>query len=648
MKKILLTLAAFTSLGLGIHNSYAQTTIVSQDFESTTGTSLPTGWSQVSSLPGAWVTGTNATLASADFQIPAHTRFVGINDDMDSSANNIADTLLMPAFSLSGVTGAYLSFDLSYLHGNYGDSFFPDDTESFKILVSTDNGTSWSTLSTDPGNTVYYWETRHLSLASYNNDASVMVAYVYSDHGGWEYGVAMDNISVTVPPAVDLALTSLTPLAGSVSTYALANSSTTLGGTVTNNAGTAVTSFDVNYIFNNGAVVTTTISGNVPAFGTYNFTDASAITFPATAGTYPVKAWISLTGDAVSSNDSASTAITTVSHMPAKRLLFEESTGAWCGWCVRGLVYMDSLWQLKESSTSIVAVHDSSEGPDGMYSENNLTRNYDHYQDSKITGFPTIIVDRSVQDDPGNALVDYANMINNFGFADLSLTGNTWGGIVTATVSVTPAIKMTGDYRLAMVITEDSVHGTGTAFSQNNYYSEGYYSYYGNPPGALTYQGVDYYNLPTSITGEHFPFVARYTVPDMLVSPNGVANSLPDTMNAGTTYNYSFNPVTMASNWVGKNLRIVIMLIDNNSSNATYGQVLNTVNTSYTLGVANVTAGIEAVRLFPNPASQQAYLAFSLQQTSNVQLAVYDMVGRLVYRRSAAYYSYRRSCSRNI
>ena len=40
---------------------------------------------------------------------------------------------------------------------------------------------------------------------------------------------------------------------------------------------------------------------------------------------------------------------------------------------------------------------------------------------------------------------------------------------------------------------------------------------------------------------------------------------------------------------------------------------------------------VSKATLYPNPASQQVSVAFSLQQTSSVQLSVYDAVGHLVY-----------------
>lgn len=618
MKKILLS-SALALLGLGFGVTQAQT-ISSQDFEGTSGTSLPAGWSQVSSVPGAWVSGTSATFASSSFTVPDHTRFVGVNDDADSSTHNTSDTLFSPSFSLTGITGAYLNFDIAYLNGSYGG-----DQESFKIIASTDNGATWTLVSSDPGNTVYYWETRHLNLSSYDGDASVMLAYVYSDGGGWEFGVALDNIVVNVPPAVDIALSALTPAAGSTGSYGLAGSTVALGGTVTNNSPNAVSSFQFNYAVGSGAVQSSTITASIPAFGTYNL--SANASYPSAAGTQPLVAWVSESGDAIATNDSATTSLTAVSHMPVKRVMFEEATGTWCGWCVRGLVYMDSLYKTYANGVSIVSVHDQ----DTMSVETNNSMDYDQFISSKIQGYPSIVVDRAYVNDPSTAFQYYDALTNAFGFADLSMTGSTTGGNINATVNVTPAINLNGDYRLAMVVTEDSVHGTDAIWDQHNYYSSQVAAQYGNGPGDLVYEGTDFYNLPFEIPNLYFPFVNRITVPDMGDSPNGVANSLPPAMTAGSTYSYTFSAIPITSYWVPKNLRMVVMLIDNNPNNATYGQVLNSVNTAWPLGVANVSAGIEGVRLFPNPANQEAYLGFSLKQSSNVQVQVYDELGRMVY-----------------
>mgnify|MGYP001497226263 CR=1 FL=1 len=72
MKKLLLC----TSLLL-VGSAFGQ---YSEDFEGTTGTALPSGWTQVTAATdGGYLSGTD--MSSQYFPIPAHTRYVGTNDD---------------------------------------------------------------------------------------------------------------------------------------------------------------------------------------------------------------------------------------------------------------------------------------------------------------------------------------------------------------------------------------------------------------------------------------------------------------------------------------------------------------------------------------------------------------------------------------
>jgi hypothetical protein len=175
-----------------------------------------------------------------------------------------------------------------------------------------------------------------------------------------------------------------------------------------------------------------------------------------------------------------------------------------------------------------------------------------------------------------------------------------------------------------LVLTEDSVHGTAGGYAQHNYYSNGE-----NPSaGPLDGQGVNYQLLPTVIPAAqmYYKFVDRSTTPDLGVSPNGVAGSLPATMTAGSSYTYTFSNIALSNDWKSKNMRAVVFFIRNSD-----GVILNSDNTEYTLGIANVSAGIEGVNLYPNPANQLTNVEFTLKNSSNIQIEVSDMLGRTIY-----------------
>ena len=113
-------------------------TIFSEDFEGTSGSSLPASWSQSTlSTDGGWLSGTGTGLSSTSFGIPNHTRILATNDD-GCNCNKSADFLKSPAFDLLGYTTVYLSFDAFWFAGTYQGA-----TESADLMGSVDGGTTW-------------------------------------------------------------------------------------------------------------------------------------------------------------------------------------------------------------------------------------------------------------------------------------------------------------------------------------------------------------------------------------------------------------------------------------------------------------------------------------------------------------------------
>ncbi len=612
----------FLALGALMATSYQGRAQFMEDFESTTGTGLPTGWTQNVPSPSTasgWLSGTSATLASTYYAPNAHTRFVGVNDDKNATNSNPNSFLMSPSFSIPGTWAhPYLSFDCSYLKGHTNTT--PDTTEVATVEASIDGGTTWSVVTTLNANANFWWEPRYIDMSAYAGASNVMLGFRYKDGGAWLYGYSVDNVKVFDAPGTDLAITSLAPATGTAPSYVLGGGTINISGSVFNNGATAIPSYTVNYVFNGGSVVSTNVTTPVAPFSAGTFNASTPVTMPTTVGSYPLLAWVSASGDAVSSNDTAGLdTLNTVAFMPKKRILFEEPTGTWCGFCVRGIVYMDSLQQLHGNDVSIVSVHNS----DPMQADNTSSSAYDTYMGTKISGYPSLVVDRSPNvGDPSDAFTAYNALNSTFGFATVDFNTTLGTGGMTTTVDVTPATALNGDYRLEMIVTEDSVHGTASGWEQHNYYS-------GGSRGPLSWGPYNFVTLPAVIPGAtmYYDFVARTTYPTSLsANPNGVAGSLPATMAAGTTYHYTFPTVAIASNWATRNLRVVVALM-----NGTTGAVLNTTHTVWTLGVSNVNAGVEGVKVFPNPATEETHIAFNLSNASNVGITVYDAVGRVVY-----------------
>ncbi|MES2704064.1 MAG: T9SS type A sorting domain-containing protein [Bacteroidota bacterium] len=610
MKKLLLTVASLVALSAVSH---AQV-IYSEDFELTTGTSLPAGFTQTVAvgMPNdsvGWNSGINTTLGSTDFSPNAHTRFVAVNDDKKQFANNTNSLLKTGTFALPVGSTPYLSFACSYL-----DRTYMSISEEATVEVSLDGGTIWTVVTTLTGNTNFWWEPRYISLAAYAGSPSVMLGFRYKDNTGWMYGFAVDDISVFIPPAADLELVGIAPVTGSPASYATGGSNITVTGGVFNHGASTVTSFDVKYVFNGGATVTNTITGvSIAPFSTGTFTATTPVTMPTAIGPYPLQVWVSLAGDANTLNDSAALdTLNTVGFMPTKKIVFEEGTGTWCQWCPRGAVFMDSLAKLYGNAVSLVAVHNSASDPMTLPA-------YDAYVSANIGGYPSVLVDRRFETDPGNLLAMYTQHSTDFAFADVTAVGTLTGTNLTVAVGVKPALNLNGA-KLALVITEDDVHGTSSGYAQSNAYN-------GNPtPMSVNGFSFNTAGNPVPAANMHYDHVARSIDP----SVGGGSGLVPASMVASTNYTYTFTKA-LSTTWNRNKLHAVVMLIDGAN-----GAILNSQAITVTTGISDLTAGIENAVVYPNPATTEATVVFDVQNSTNVSISVYDMLGRVVYTAPAA------------
>ncbi len=580
--------------------------IYQEDFESATVPALPAGWTQMNNPATGWKTNSGTLSFTNGWAVPSHTKYAVV-DDWNNNELNDSVCLVSGNFSLSSVTNAYLKYDYYFVKAAYtGGSPF----ESAYVQIST-NGTDWTNIDTLVGNGSE-WQKHYVSLSSYGNQSNLKVRFMYQDGSNNSkklIGCAIDNVVIFVPPAKDLGLTGVTPVAGGQKAFATINTNKTLGGTVYNYGYTTITDYVVKYQQGSNTPISNTVTGvNIPPFSSYDFTCSNQYTMPGTLGDYPIKMWVELTGDADNTNDTGNTSITASAYTPNKKIFVEEGTGTWCGWCPRGAVYMDSLHNNYSSHFSLVAVHNG----DVM-----TMSTYDSFIGTLIGGYPSVVVDRSDVLDPSDLIDVYNSENDNFGYADITLTdvaANEFGYSLKA--SVKPAIDLSGDYRLALVLTEDDVHGSGSTWEQANYYS------YASANIPLTGAGLNWQSEPAHVSADkmYYDFVARAVVP----SPGGAPSSLPATMTANTTYDYTFN-TTIAQPFDRNKMRAIVILIRNSD-----GRVLNSNNITVPLGVSDKTAGVNMFSVYPNPAADVVYVNLSVDKTTKAQITVVDALGRTV------------------
>lgn len=627
MKKSLLCL----SLGLlAAGGAQAQTYYVSQNFNSVSAPALPANWA--SSPSGQWATGvpdnviTFAASAGVSFNDPNHMDAVAINGN-NTSANNAV--LELPSVSLSSsATNATIVYDIAFF-GFYLSSN-PNSKESMELVVSTNGGSSWTTVQTLSANSNSTWETHTANIGAYAGQSNLIFGFRYGNTGAQLVGAAMDNIMLLNPGANDIALLSVTPQAGASNSYGTVGAPINISGTVMNMGTSAITSYTIYYQQGANTPVGTVQSGNISSFGTGTFNNVS-FTIPS-AGNFPLKVWATVSGDTYHANDSSNATVTGVTTMPTKRLVFEEATGTWCGWCPRGAVGMDELAAQYPGAATQIAVHDQ----DPM-----MVSAYDNFIGGYISGYPSIVLDRNIVGDPGDITTMYNDHKNDFGYADVEIgTVNVSGTSVSVPVTVKPAVDI-NNAKLALVVTESNVRHQSsnppnyndTLWMQHNYYSP---AMNGGPNqgGTINAPLTGFDHASEYVDGMYYHFVARAASP---APGGGTVSGIPSTMTAGNTYSATLS-ATIDPSWTASNLQYDVLLINsdgsimNSASSATPTLLPILQDTAGNNSIANIKLGINKMELFPNPVvSNFATVSFDMTKTSNVTINVVDITGKVVF-----------------
>ena len=590
MKKILLSVSILIA-----GSSFAQ--IYTQNFESVTVPALPAGWSVVTTATdGGFISSTDYT--STYFDFPAHTKYVGTNDDV-CNCNKANEKLISDAISIPGTGTHVLNFE--YILGQYYG-------ETGEVGVSTDGGTNFTQLALlDPTNLsgAHVWTASSQSLAAYAGQ-TINLVWIYHDNADWGSGLMVDDVEIIALSPVDMEMTSLsiapTVAAGNVS----------ITGTVTNVGADNITSIDISW--NDGTGPNTqTFPVNLNFGDTYNFVHGTQLNASVANSPYSIDVCVIATSDADNSNDCLTGNVGVVSTLVDKFVLIEEKTGTWCQYCPTGAAAMDNTGAVEPNMIG-VAVHNA----DPM-----AVATYDSGSDNfpGFTGYPYAAADRINGDHAATIQTLFNGRENEVPPASISFT--TSAELVSGTITVTPSVDMvttlTGDYRLGVILVEDDVTGTGASWQQVNAYSGGATSV---PHGAYNWQTLP---NPTDVSAVFggYDHVGRALGGNQI---NGAAGSLPGTLNDAQSYEYTYN-FTVSPDWDVDNMHAVAFLINNST-----GEVLNAGETIIDafVGLTEQTFNFDT-KLYPNPTSNVSSLTLTLNETSEVYLDVVDMLGRSVY-----------------
>ncbi len=408
---------------------------------------------------------------------------------------------------------------------------------------------------------------------------------------GISQGVSLFSYELADPLSDDPALSSL-----DIDAYVVNPSNVDIKGTITNSGLNTVTAIDVKWS-DGTTTYTDNLTGlNIPMNGTYNFTHSTQLNVNSTASN-TIAVWIEYSADLDITNNALSTDVAGVTYIPTKRVVFEEATGTWCGWCPRGAVGLETLAQSYPNTAIGIAVHNG----DAM-----TVAAYDNGMN--VGGYPSGHVDRAILDvDPGDFTSYYNDRIGVISPVDVSAIANFDATTreISIDISAEFVANLSGNYRFNAVILEDEVG----PYSQANYYSGG-----GAGPLVSPISGFDWAAAsdPVSVTFDH---VARA----ILGGFDGTPSSVSSPITAGTvqTYNYTH---TLPTSQNENNVHVVGMIIDNTS-----GEILNAISVSLSgipMGVNNINNDFN---IYPNPVKD----VLVIEGTYNT-VNIYDVAGKLV------------------
>lgn len=199
------------------------------------------------------------------------------------------------------------------------------DMNELHVEISTNGGTTWTTMAS------YLTETfdvtqRSITLSPYSPSATTQIRFRAVNHYG--YRLILDDVVVSEVTTDDVALTDVDMVS------IIPQGNTEIKGTIKNEGFNNLTSFDLNWQVDGGAVNTQNYtSQNIMPGQELNFTHSSLWT--STPGAHAVKVWVSNPNvtDANSANNEITKNVSVASNSVAKVPIYEKFSSSTCPPC---------------------------------------------------------------------------------------------------------------------------------------------------------------------------------------------------------------------------------------------------------------------------------------------------------------------------
>lgn len=313
-------------------------------------------------------------------------------------------------------------------------------------------------------------------------------------------------------------------------------------------------------------------------------------------------------GDDENCNNILTTVIDAIVPAPHKRVLVEEATGTWCPWCPRGAVFMDKYNDIYNGLFIPIAMHGGS--------STEPMRNVEYEQFLNFSAFPNCKVDRGSAIDPSETEAPFLTNIVKAPFAKLESGARLDTATNTLEVSVDVEFleKSAGNFYVSLILTEDGVTGTSSAYSQANAYAGG---------GSGVMGGYELLPNPVPASRMVYNHVAR--------AVSGLSRSTANSI-TGNSFEVGHKAVVYFSlkldaKWNQKKMHIIPVILRNGVViNANTSTIDEAINYGFITGTTETELDAQ-LTIYPNPADNYTYVEFDLPQSSDVNISIYGLNG---------------------
>lgn len=589
-----------TMAGFFLPTKTVSQVLLSEDFE---GNTFPLDWTRIQANGSVgWQIGDAASLSSSFWSIPPNGRFVASNDDA-CNCDMGEDFLITPVLDFSTRLAPRLTFD-AFFTGLLGSAA--------SIEVSTDGGNQWVIVDTLLGEGA--WRSESVNLQAFAGEPDVRIGFHHDDRGGWTDGFAVDNIRVVEPFQMDGNLKATT-----LGQYVPAGM-VPLELWVQNEGSDSIQSISLDYQLEGGAIQSDVLTELfIAPDSTELLMHGVALDVPQ-SGTYSLRVWINQVNgqsDQAPENDTLDVSLTALSTVPEKWVILQDHTGAWCQFCPQASALTE---QIAATTPQVIPVivhtNDSMAFPAGTALSQAFVDAYpsaviDQVAFPQFEGISTL---RQVEwEDRVAARLETAVPVS-VRLVDATYAPSTRR--LQVGVEATFFGPVTGDLRVNLWVTEDSVTGTGSGYDQANVFH--------------TQPGHPFEGAGNPIMG----YVHRYTLREMRGGTWGLPGIIPNAVENGDAFMQIFNWRIKEEQEISR-LRLIGLVQRYDPADLSQREILNAISLPLPevalTSISPISPNEVSIQVAPNPFRDQVEFSFSLRQPASVKLEIMDISGRLVW-----------------